>query len=147
MLGGRACSDCQCFAFLAPSDIAKPPKKAPSTGERLWLEGYEAGIRDASPQQPFLVMSRKVAGIFAPLLATYAPDVHGIAEQAAWFRERARAFRLATADHPEFWGAWQPFKFGQWLGQGQATSAKSRGGALQPMPAGGLKIRSVRFKP
>lgn len=141
-----ACADCQCPAILTPAEVAKPLRKAPSTGERLWLEGYEAGIREASPQ-PFLVTARKCGGIFAPLLATYAPDVHGVADQAAWLRDKARTFRLATAERPEFWGGWQPYKFGQWLAQGQTVSAKPRASALQPMPAGGLKIRQIRLKP
>lgn len=132
-----------CAGFLSADEIAKRLRKAPSDSERMYREAYEAGIRDGAPDSPFSVFGQKIGSILGPVLREHARDITG-PDLLAWIREKACAFRKATAADSVYWGGWQPYNFAKWLNMGDAKKPMTgpRESKLQPMPAGGFVVRS-----
>lgn len=135
--------DCRCSGFLSVDDIAKPPRKVASDSERMYREAYEAGIREGAPDHPFTVAGQRVGSILGPALREHAKGIEG-PDLLAWIREKACAFRKATAADSVYWGGWQPYQFVKWLNMGDAkkTTGPRATNKLQPMPEGGLVVRS-----
>lgn len=141
--------DIGCAGFIGPEDVAKPPKRVPSTSERLYKEAYESGIREGAPQIPFHLSGARVGSMLGTAAAAHAKDGDGNplggSELLVWIREKAREFRKATDGDPKFTG-WEPIHFGRWLNMGSRVGAVPmvrRGSMLQPMPAGGLDVRPM----
>lgn len=134
---------------MDPEEIAKPEKKAPSSSDKLYREAYEDGIRTAAPGQSFCVVGQKVSAVIGGAASQHAKGPTGEALTGpgliAWIREKAREFRVATVERPELWGGWQPYAWARWLNMGERSPVSAKPSMLQPMPAGGLKVKSVRL--
>ena len=149
--GSPSCTEgCGCVGFIGPDDVAKPPRKAASTSERLAAEAYTAGILDAAPGQPFTLQGQKLGATLGRAAAAHAKGADGQplrgADVAAWYRATARAFRAATDAEPQYWGGWQPFYFEKWLNMGRRAMSTSGGrtNMLQPAPEN-MRVKSMRL--
>ncbi|XXX73899.1 hypothetical protein WMF30_40260 [Sorangium sp. So ce134] len=130
----------------------KPPKGP--TSKQRYKAAYEAGVRDAAPDQPF-VLTGSFESVLGPTLTAFALDAEGKPlrgpELDAWLRARVAAFRRDTADESARYGGWEPYGFKKWLNEGGEKRQRfGQGGAPKPFlkqPWNGMPAAVVQLKP